>query len=52
MISDADMLEYLNIRYTDIHAAIVNIDKNYFWDEWLADTVADQSEYTLLESDA
>ena len=52
MISDVDMLEYLNIRYTDIHAAIVNIDKNYFWDEWITNTVADQSEYTLLESDA
>ena len=51
MISDNDMLIYLNIYYKRLHAKIVNIDKNYFWQSWKSNLVQGQSEYTLLDSD-
>jgi hypothetical protein len=49
MISDTEMLGYLNIEYKKIYYKIVDLDKNYFWNRWNADLIANQNEYSLLD---
>lgn len=47
-ISDTQALEYLNIIYKKMSSAIImKIDEDYFWDEFITSTVANQSEYVL-----
>lgn len=49
--TNADLLKYANKRYQIIQNAIVNkVNENYFYDIFSANTVADQSEYTLKNS--
>lgn len=52
MISDNDMVEYFNLYYKKLHAKVIDVDWNYFWNTWTANIVADQVEYTLLQSDS
>lgn len=47
-IPDATLLPHLNARYHQIENGIVaDINEDFFYDEFLADTVQDQREYTL-----
>lgn len=47
-VSDADALIFLNIVYHDIYSRIVNeVDEDYFWDVFSADTIENQNEYVL-----
>jgi len=47
-ISDAQMLIYLNTVYQELFSEIAEkTDKKLTWQEWKADTVSGQSEYTL-----
>lgn len=47
-LSDAKAYQYLNIVYHDVENTIVNwVAENFFRELFTADTVADQSEYTL-----
>lgn len=47
-ISDDQMLIYLNTVYQELFSEIAEkTDKKLTWQEWTADTVANQSEYTL-----
>jgi len=47
MISDATLATYLDIAHKKIYKKIVNLDKNYFWQRWTSNLVANQQEYTL-----
>ena len=46
-ISDAQMLIYLNIVYQEMMSEIAQTDKKLTWQQWIVNTVAGQSEYTL-----
>lgn len=47
-IADAKMIDYVNFSYHDIESRIVDeVMDDYFWERFTADTVSDQSEYTL-----
>lgn len=46
-ISDTLMLDILNKAYKDFYKKVVNIDRNYFWDRWTTNIVANQYEYAL-----
>lgn len=39
----------LNNSYNDLYDRIVALDRNYFWDRWTGDTVANQYEYTIKQ---
>jgi hypothetical protein len=43
------MVDFLNVAYKDFYKKIVNLDKNYFWDRWTTNVVADQYEYSILQ---
>lgn len=51
-ITDEQMLIYLNIVYDDIFSSIAETDKKLVWQQWTADTVAGQTEYTLPKENA
>ena len=47
-VSDANSLQFMNIVYHDMENRIVSkIREDFFFEVWKADTVIDQSEYTL-----
>lgn len=48
-ITEEEMLVILNESYKDFYKKIIDLDKNYFWDRWTADVVADQYEYSILQ---
>ena len=52
MISDVDMVVYLNIVYKKLHRRIVDLDKDYFVREWQTNTTAWVANYSLLEPDS
>jgi hypothetical protein len=41
------MLIYLNIVYQEMMSEIAQTDKKLTWQQWIVNTVAGQSEYTL-----
>lgn len=47
-----NMEDILNKAYRGFYKRIVDLDKNYFWDRWEADTVEDQYEYSLMQPDS
>lgn len=46
-VSDDQMLIYLNIVYQELMSDVAETDKKLTWEQWIVDTVAWQSEYTL-----
>ncbi len=48
-LSNTDAVVFLNKAYRDFYNRIVSLDKNYFRDNWTADIVADQSEYSFKQ---
>ena len=48
-IDNTEILVVLNKAYKDFYKKINNLDRNYFWDSWKADTVKDQYEYSILQ---
>ena len=50
-LSDSDAYTYLNISQKQVWNDIVDLDKNYWWDGWTTNLIADRSEYFLKEAD-
>lgn len=50
-MDDTEMYVNLNDRYFKLYRQVLNIDKNLFWSQWTADSVDNQSEYSLAEPD-
>lgn len=47
------IVRYLNIAYHNVENAIADrVSESYFWDTFVADTVADQNEYSIQANDA
>lgn len=49
LISNDEMLVFLNDAYSDFYDSIVSLDRNYFWDKWTTSTIANQYEYSILK---
>lgn len=47
-LPDATLLTITNVTYRDLINTIVSrVNEDFFYDEWTADTVANQREYTF-----